>query len=197
MAVYLTDDKVLLDSGSVATSKDCCCGEIPHCPCVFTNMFGPCCDGDPDFWTHCTDQLLDDTGCPSPTTPPFCIGSSVDYFTTRFSTVTVVCSACGGDLTGTSTYVFGTDPDTCEVSIISCTGSIRDGGGVCIQGGDVDCPGCFDTPQELNIQCLTTYSDPCGYDTGACFVGLDCSQQTPITCDFLGGVFLGENTTCP
>jgi len=40
VSVYLVDGKVLLDSDSVATSEDCCCGGVCVCPCYDFSISG-------------------------------------------------------------------------------------------------------------------------------------------------------------
>src|SRR2546430_16975568 len=119
MPVYLKDGKPLLVDGKVAFDSACCCN-VPHCPCIFSIMAGPCCSE--DNFPNCTDTLLSDTDCPDPTTPPFCIGSpTVDYFTTRYKTTTVTNTGCDRGYTGSCTVVFGTDPETCEGTYL-CSG---------------------------------------------------------------------------
>ncbi len=83
MSVYLNDGMVLLDSGMVATSTDCCCGGPIICGDCFCVESGPFEDGMGGFWTH------NETDCEGVT-----IFSGATTFDAKFATFTQVRTCC-------------------------------------------------------------------------------------------------------
>ncbi len=111
MAVYLKDGAVLLDTGAVSTSSDCCCGECTECHFLFpafNDGMGNCysseqCDGFHDPVPCLTKFLTDNEYCVGIdfTCDEICVVETIDPVTCEITIVEGSPEACGDCVNGT------------------------------------------------------------------------------------------------
>ncbi len=188
MSVYLKDDMVLLDSGSVATSTDCCCGGCCYIRFTFTINHDPeniCCPEENQtagitsvLYSRCDDYVNEqhyingvggiDTGVAIllVTLKRNVPGSGYPVNHWMLEWLCQCCDPAGSDSgvidlgSGSPFGTFTFNPDCC------CTGNVM-----------IDCGG--------------------DAIVGACCHGDgSCSVTTPTSCSFAEGEYQGDGTNC-
>lgn len=160
MSIYLKDEMVLLDSGSVATSEDCCCAGGVCCDCDgncddATNQED--CEANGGQWF--ADQTCDDNPCDTLVKGACCVGTDCTIKTEA------CCNNDGGVYQGDDTVC---DPNPCVTPPCCENAFFHDGN--------------YYLTKQI---CLTGSSDYSQFEGDSCSASASpCSTTTidPITC---------------
>ncbi len=194
MSVYTKDGAVLVQSGAVATSSDCCCssdccnldnvifGRCSLCKlCLGPHNTCNCGSGDFDCGHVCIDGITAAQCCAF--VPQ---GFSTSFLAGGVCTSTTACDAWSGGCAHTGLGM-------CCDEVCDCLSGIS----------QADCFGFGGTCWNEDCLCNTEGGLGCGicYDscgTGACCVSIGtCMETTSSACIGLGGWYAGDFTTCP
>jgi len=218
MSVYLKDDKVLLDSGSVATDGACCCGvTTPCCGSPFQAFDGSCRFFNTQTYVRIGrfNESRNDPPCTVITVQAGVDRTTIDTFDELCDFSETDSASSYAHLTGFGSNCDSSTDTHCWDSFLaglatmylfcaSCAGGNAHytDSGVVIDDATTQ----HRYQDAIGPYCTEAYdhetwvlSDECFPPSGACcdFGMSECSIQTECDCDQLGFTYAGDDSVCP